>query len=384
MTKATRRRPPILMQLLAVCIATAAALGLAEITLRLFVGPPQVMGALGFADTNGNPISGAKEAIAKGLIVSVPGEKPRPRTMFKPAESFYLSYANNDVLNRDWLDSKGRVLNSINEYGLRERPNIRPDKPAGERRIVCIGDSFTYGWGIPAEQGWVRLLEEDLRKDQGNVRTVNCGAAGTVCVDEYVAGLKSRFAKFQPDAVVMTLCLNDLVPSHGLSLIVPVESSGSRLLDMAKAAMGSSPINLDPEVDWVQMLLDMGQEEGTASGLYNHDKPFEAMWSQGVPQASMREAKAWCDQREIPFLVVIWPFLQGLGKGRHYPFQRLHDLVAEDLKQANIPLLDVLPMLRETNSEDLWVTPADPHPNPLAQTLTLPAITKFVRSHINR
>ena len=189
------------MQLLAVCIATAAALGLAEITLRLFVGPPQVMGALGFADTNGNPISGAKEAIAKGLIVSVPGEKPRPRTMFKPAESFYLSYANNDVLNRDWLDSKGRVLNSINEYGLRERPNIRPDKPAGERRIVCIGDSFTYGWGIPAEQGWVRLLEEDLRKDQGNVRTVNCGAAGTVCVDEYVAGLKSRFAKFQPAAV---------------------------------------------------------------------------------------------------------------------------------------------------------------------------------------
>ena len=78
-------------------------------------------------------------------------------------------------------------------------------------------------------------------------------------------------------------------------------------------------------------------------------------------------------------MVVLWPFLQGLGADRYYPFQDLHDLVASDMGDAGIPLLDVTPWLRETNHEDLWVTPADMHPNPKAQALVIDAITAFVR-----
>ncbi|MEZ6036855.1 MAG: hypothetical protein R3F29_05210 [Planctomycetota bacterium] len=37
------------------------------------------------------------------------------------------------------------------------------------------------------------MLEDDLRKDGADVRTVNCGAAGAVCIDEYVVGLEQRF-----------------------------------------------------------------------------------------------------------------------------------------------------------------------------------------------
>ena len=158
------------------------------------------------------------------------------------------------------------------------------------------------------------------------------------------------------------------------------------LLDLALAAAGHGPLALDPDRDWVGELLAMPKvyDDGQLNPRFGADKPFEAMWSQGVPQKSLREAKVWCEQRQIPFLVVIWPFLQGLGEGRYYPFQKMHDLVAADCKQAGIPLLDVLPALKGTKSEDLWVTPADPHPNPLAQRLTLPAISEFVRSHMSR
>ena len=129
--------------------------------------------------------------------------------------------------------------------------------------------------------------------------------------------------------------------------------------------------------------MDLPKEQAVLGGIAGPNRPWEAMWAQGLPQKSLREAKAFCDQRKIPFLVVIWPFLQGLGPGEHYPWQKLHDLVAADCKAAEIPLLDVLPQLKETNSEDLWVTPADPHPNTLAQELVIPTITQFVRSHIN-
>ena len=383
MTKPVRKRPRRTVLLLAFGIATLLALGLSEITLRLVGTTSRVLGELSYADGSGTPVKDLAEGIARGLIIPVPGKKPRPRYMFKPGETFYIAYEDNDVLKRDWLDEQGRVINRINAGGIRERDEITYQKPAGQRRILCLGDSFTFAWGIPEEQGWVRLLEVDLRRDKGDVRTVNCGAAGTVCVDEYVNGLQQRFHKYGPDAVILTICLNDLIPSSGLGYIDPIPPTGLRLLDLAKGVFGRSPLDLDPARDWVQELLDLPEDQATNGGLVNPSRPYEAMWGQGVPQNALREAKAFCDARKIPFLVVIWPFLQGLGPGKYYPFQKLHDMVAADCKAAGIPLLDVLPALQTTPQEDLWVTPRDPHPNPLAHRLALAEIAKFVRHHID-
>jgi hypothetical protein len=41
----------------------------------------------------------------------------------------------------------------------------------------------------------------------------------------------------------------------------------------------------------------------------------------------------------------------------------------------------VLPALAKTRAEDLWITPADPHANPLAQSLAIRLIEPFVASH---
>ncbi|MCU0862739.1 MAG: SGNH/GDSL hydrolase family protein [Planctomycetes bacterium] len=387
-SKQNRRRSPVAIVLLVLGATLVAGL-IAELALRLLWRQPAPLGVLSYADADGTPVVGddaPAQAIRRGIIIEVPPPKPRFRTMFAPGKDFYLCYSDHRRLQRDFLDDQGRVKVHINPLGIRERDSITADKPAGERRIVCIGDSFTFGWGIPDERGWVRRLEDELRRDGGqgggNTRTVNCGAAGTVCIDEYVVGLQSRFHVFQPDAVILTICLNDLVPSSGLSLIDPVPPTGSRLLDLLRAAFGRSPLDLDPARDWVQELLDLPPDQAAAGGLTDHDRPAEALWSNGVPQKFLREAKAWCEARKIPFLVVLWPFLQGLGPGRHYPFQKLHDLVAADCEAAGIPFADVLPSLRGTRDEDLWVTPGDMHANPRAQELALPTILALVRRHV--
>jgi lysophospholipase L1-like esterase len=372
-------------RLLLALLATILGLGLAEVLVRLFVSaePQQPLGQLSFQRGDGTPIT-REEAVEQHLVVALePSKTPRPRFMFAPGQRFFLCYSDAKALARDWLDADGRAPVRINRFGLRERDEITPEKPPGQKRIVCLGDSFTFGWGIPEEMGWVRLLEDRLRADGKDVRTVNCGAAGTVCVDEYWWGLQHRFHVFGPDAVIVTLCLNDLIPSSGVSLIGPAKSTGLRLLDLVHGALGRSPLDLDPAHDWVDELLRLPEAEGTAAGLYHPtEKPFEAMWSQGVPQKSLRAMKAWCDERGIPLLVVLWPFLQGLGEGRHYPFQKLHDLVAADCRAAGIPFLDVLPALAATPAEQLWVTPADPHANPLAHRLVLPALHAFVAAHL--
>jgi hypothetical protein len=383
MNHAPRRRPRGLAIAILFGAATLFALGAAELFLRLCVPAPRPLGELSYATADGTAITPG-EAIARGLIVPLRAPTPmnRPRMMFAPGISFFLCYTDNDVLRREWLDAHGRVPVRINEFGLRERNEITPDKPPGQRRIVCVGDSFTFGWGVREEQGWVRGLEDELRRSGADVRTVNCGAAGTVCIDEYWYGLRHRFHAFAPDAVVLTICLNDLIPSSGVTVLGPSPATGIRVVDLVLGAAGKSPLDLDPGFDWVGELLRLPAAAALASGLADAtEKPFEAMWSQGVPQQSLRDAKAWCEARSIPFLVTLWPFLQGLGPGRHYPFQKLHDLVAADCATAGIPFLDVLPSLRDTAAEDLWVTPADPHANPRAHALALPAITAFVRAH---
>lgn len=380
------RRKSAVARLALALLATVVAIGLCELTLRIFVEasrPP--LGNPSYAKGDGTPIT-ATEAKAQRLLVEVApdGVQAPPRTRFTwaPSQNFFICYTDADKLRRDWFDARGRVPVHINRFGLRERDEITTDKPAGQKRILCLGDSFTFAWGIPIEKGWVRLLEDKLRATGKDVCTVNCGAAGTVCVDEYRWGLEHRFHVFDPDAVIVTLCLNDLIPSHGLTVIGPSHATGIRIFDLICGALGRSRLDLDPGRDWVGELLALPKQQGEDAGLYHvTERPFEAMWSQGVPQACLRAMKHWCDERKIKFMAILWPFLQGLGAGRYYPFQKLHDLVAADCQAAGIPFLDVLPALAKTRSEDLWVTPMDPHANPLAQQLAIRLIEPFVARH---
>ena len=62
--------------------------------------------------------------------------------------------------------------------GLRERELSVP-KPSGVLRIGCLGDSFTFGWGVEVHETWCRVLEERLGSVGGRrVETVNLGVPG--------------------------------------------------------------------------------------------------------------------------------------------------------------------------------------------------------------
>lgn len=322
------------------------------------------------------------ELLRRGMVVPVPGrvghELPRPRLRIAPNLRFYLSYQDHERLRRDWFDAHGRVLVRLDGHGLRERPEVTTlPKPAGQQRVLCLGDSYTFGWGVPEELGWVRRVEDALRTAGRDLRTINCGAAGTTCADEYAAALVHRFAALAPDAVVVGLSLNDLIPSAGLAVHGKPGEQGFG--DALRGRPRQGPLDLDPSVDWVGYLLALREDEGLAAGLYGDEKPFADMWSQGGPQRDLRAMAEFCRARGLPFLVVLWPFLQGLGPGRQYPFARLHDQVAADCAAAGIALVDLWPLLREVPQEDLWVTPADMHPNPRAHALVAPAIAEALR-----
>lgn len=384
-------RSPWMRKVLAATAGTAFALLLAEGCLRVFVGPIRPIGMLYFRGEDGERVAveGANsEAKRRGLAEDLPADQTppnRPRSRFAPNAHFYLCYEDRNRLDADWLDERGCVEVRINEFGLREREEIRPDNKApDEKRVLCIGDSFTFGWGIPVERGWVRLLEDDLRTTHGNVRTVNCGASGALTVDEYEVGLRTRFGQFRPDVVVVSIYGNDLIPSHGLCVLgAEPPKTGVLLFDYLSAVTLPGPLDLDPKADWVGAALGLPREVGEAMGVYGPDKPFDGMWSQGAPQRALAAMSAWCKERNCLMLVVLWPFLQGVGPREHYPFTKLHELVVATCGELSLPVLDLLPVLQQGGepSRKLWVTPADLHANPRAQEIVRPRIAEFVRAN---
>ena len=50
-------------------------------------------------------------------------------------------------------------------------------------RLVCLGDSVTFGWNIPYEKSYPFLLEEKLNEKYPEVLVINSGIGGQTIID---------------------------------------------------------------------------------------------------------------------------------------------------------------------------------------------------------
>lgn len=65
----------------------------------------------------------------------------------------------------------------INAQGLREDRLVGPPLP-GTTRLLCLGDSFTFGWGVPVTQTYPYLLRDSRAADNSPIDSVNGGVNG--------------------------------------------------------------------------------------------------------------------------------------------------------------------------------------------------------------
>ena len=89
---------------------------------------------------------------------------------------------------------------NINALGLRDR-EFDLNK-AGKTRIVAVGDSFTYGWGVAAEESWPKLLEARLRQAGHDAEVVNLGQPGTSPA-AYAVNVDKAIPVLKPDLVIV-------------------------------------------------------------------------------------------------------------------------------------------------------------------------------------
>lgn len=105
--------------------------------------------------------------------------------------------------NRQWCN---HVPATTNSFGWRDKEH-EVEKPIGVTRMVALGDSFTFGFGVDYGQRFSEFLEEDVPR----LEVINMGvfAYGT---DQEVLAYELYGKQYKPDIVVLNVFLhNDLI-----------------------------------------------------------------------------------------------------------------------------------------------------------------------------
>jgi lysophospholipase L1-like esterase len=108
----------------------------------------------------------------------------------------------------------------VNSYGLRN-PEFPIKKTPHTLRILCVGDSVTFGVGVSFEETFPAQLQK-LFHAQGktNIEVLNAGVCSYNSSQE-LAWLKHKGLALEPDIVIFQWCENDFNPAVDLSTPPP-------------------------------------------------------------------------------------------------------------------------------------------------------------------
>lgn len=247
----------------------------------------------------------------------------------------------------------GCVRYTIDEGGFRAPSTLDPGAPNAPR-IVVLGDSFTFGDAVPANERFTRYLADALAERGTPARVENRGLQGlntAGALGVYRALVRSD----PPEHLVLAIVPNDAqdfratLDDGAFSRIAPWRPlvpplwQRSRLADAVVrglATLGSSARTI---------------EHVTASFAGESGARFRATLAALVAEARRDGVQ--------PHLV-LFPMTPALrGPGTPYPFEALHRELAAEAEKLDVPLLDLEGAVRDWPPDRLWAHPTDPHPS---------------------
>jgi GDSL-like Lipase/Acylhydrolase family len=263
--------------------------------------------------------------------------------------------------------SGARALGPQNERGYRDLER-RLEKPPGTRRVVCLGDSFSWGSGVEFEDAFPQRLERGLtRRRKEAWEVVNLARPAMNTVDELSVLVREGFA-YDPDVVLLGYVLNDSEDPG---------SAETRRAEDWKSAQGPPPSVLDASALCRMIRLRLWATRENRRRLDG----FLSMYADDAPgwvesRRALRQIGARCREHGVPFVVAIFP-LFGNPLDESYPFTDIHRKVAQAAAEAGARVVDLLPAFRGLRWDVLVVDGVDDeHPNEIAHRIAARTILR--------
>lgn len=263
-------------------------------------------------------------------------------------------------------NSQARLMGAdvaINALGMRD-----PDRQAtvsADTKILMLGDSITFGWGVPQSETVAARLEQTLSTQMVRpIQVLNSGVGNYNTAME-VAWFEQYGLDLDPDVVVLNVFVNDAEPTPRHAAVKWWDGIlYSRVilfgaLDTVVRTVLGGP-------DWKTYYRDLYTTE--ADG-----------WA--IMQQSMARLADLCEERGIRLVIVDYPELRELSP---YPFVDVSEKVAAVAELTGTPYVSLLPAIEGEDPRSLWVTEPDPHPNSYAAGLfadyLAPRLLSFIAS----
>jgi hypothetical protein len=254
---------------------------------------------------------------------------------------------------REYFGALGGVDYQTNSAGYRDS-EFSPAN-ASDYRIALLGDSFAFGLGVRIEDTVATLLEPALSDASGcAVEVLNFSVPAYRTADEVVL-LRSTVMGYEPDMVVVWFFLNDanVIPTmHYLgedrrrlfALVRPYSALARFLGSRLDATLGSIALTRDYRRGYEKTGLDW----------QNLGDDFE-----GIIKTA--------NSMEVPVVFFVHPVLFRLDAD--YPFADIHEQVIQALRERGATAFDLVPAFAGYSGRELWVHPADLHPNEIGHRL---------------
>lgn len=231
---------------------------------------------------------------------------------------------------------------SLNSHGHRD-DEVPVEKPAGERRILVLGDSVTFGWGVDQGQDFPARLETLLRQQTGTAwQVINAGVNGYNSEQE-ATYFATDGIRFQPDIVVLVYVGNDVEPIFDPNVVTwrryPTwPSSLPELLDRVRSLS-----YLYQTTKLFQRTAEVRPPDAGAPGRSLTDHPG---WPASLE--ALKSVSRLCEGNRIPFLVAFES-----GSAEKMPVL---------LRQAGIDAITLAPAWSRVPLDKHRVSRVDPHP----------------------
>lgn len=146
-------------------------------------------------------------AMVEGLVLLLFGEQVKfPRHVVEAPWGLRYNDPGSEYRHKS---SDGTWQFRINQQGMRDDREFAHEKPAGVKRIVSLGDSYTIGYEVDADETFSAVLERELADAGYEVQVLNAGVSGFSNAEEALY-LERELLRYDPDVVVLSFFINDL------------------------------------------------------------------------------------------------------------------------------------------------------------------------------
>jgi lysophospholipase L1-like esterase len=251
----------------------------------------------------------------------------------------------------------------INEQKLRDR-EIGFERQPRRFRILMLGDSLVFGWGVPTEATIPKRLEDLLNGTGIQAEVLNAGV-GNYNTSMETAYYLAEGRRYRADLILLGYFINDAERRPRYDAGWLARESAAYTYVTARLDVLLRMLGIGEHVNWRTHLTRIYDPVDPTSG-----------WPETVAAFERLGAAARADGARVA--VVNLPDLHQL---RRYPFAA-QEAKVHALAEANkFPYLDLLPAVADLEPSTLWVASDDPHPNASADDIYAMAIFRFLQSN---